>query len=325
MQRRQQPSDERIGKHVAAPAPRHLVVQDRKRGQPATEHNRVRVEQIDDARESAGQTFDIALDCRSAVGLAGAGARRDFRRGQSGPAAMPVPTMTQMIGGETGAGQKRLDTAAPSAIAWRSRQFLGARRRERVVAPFAGDRVGADQQAAADDDAAADAGAKNRAEHGVEPGRRAVDCLGQGKAICVVRKAYLALERGLDIAGQVSADQPGRVGILDPPGSRDDRSRNTDADRGAGSDLVFKRRDETGDCRDGGVVIARGRGDATRSGNGACRVDRGGGDLGAAKVDANAEAGLRERSVSRSCHCSLLFPFRPTAGSSVTASMLTGC
>ncbi len=157
--------------------------------------------------------------------------------------------MTPVIGGEPGTGQKRLDTAASPAIAGRARQFVGVRRRQRVVAPFAGDRVGADQQAAADDDAAADPGAENRAEYGVEPGRRAVDRLGQGKAVRVVREANLALQCGLDIAGQLAADQPRRVGVLDLAGRGDDRSWNTDPDRGAGCDLVFERRDETGDRR----------------------------------------------------------------------------
>ena len=63
------------------------------------------------------------------------------------------------------------------------------------------------------------------------------------------------------------------LAFLTSPVRGDDRSRNADPDRGAGSDLVFERRDETGDCRDGRGVIARGRGHAARGGD-SCRLRR---------------------------------------------------
>ena len=61
-------------------------------------------------------------------------------------------------------GTQSLHNAAPAAIAGGPRQFVGPRRRQRIVAPFAGDRIGADQDPAINSDAAADPGAQDDAK-----------------------------------------------------------------------------------------------------------------------------------------------------------------
>jgi len=121
-------------------------------------------------------------------------------------------------------------------------------------------------------------------------GRRAVDRLGQGKAVGVVGKADRAAERGLDIAAERPAIEPGRIGILDQPGFGDDRPGNADPYRGRtgqgrDADLILERGDEAGNPPDGAVVVAGGRGDSPAGMDSAARVDGRRFDLGAAEID----------------------------------------
>ena len=103
-------------------------------------------------------------------------------------------------------------------------------RRQAVVAPFAGDGVGAGQQLAVDDDAAADAGAEDHAEHHPGADARAVDGFGQGKAVGIVGDAHLARQQLLQVLPERPADQTGRVGVLDQAAHARFRTGDADAD-----------------------------------------------------------------------------------------------
>ena len=131
------------------------------------------------------------------------------------------------------------------------------------MSPFAGNRIDADEQPAADHDAAAHSGTEDDAEDGAAAGGRAVDRLGQRKAIGVVGEAHRAAERGLDIAAERPAVEPGRIGVLHQSGSGDDRAGNADADRSGRADLALQRGDQPGNRRDRAVIIADRRGDST--------------------------------------------------------------
>src|SRR5882724_696827 len=64
---------------------------------------------------------------------------------------------------QTRAAQPGLDAADAAAVALRPGPFFVARHRERVVAPFTGDRLGAGERPAVDHHAAAHAGAQDYA------------------------------------------------------------------------------------------------------------------------------------------------------------------
>ncbi len=197
--------------------------------------------------------------------------------------------MAALIGDEPRPRQERLDAAGTAAIAGRSRQFVRSRCRHRIVPPFAGNRVGADQQPPADHDAAADPGAENDPEHGAAAGRRSVDRFRQGKAIGVVGKADRAAERGFEIAAERPAVEPGRIGVLHQPGLDDNGPRYAHPDRSARADLALDRRDEADKCGNATVVIADRRGDSPSRPDPALRVDGCRLDLGAAEIDSDAQ------------------------------------
>jgi len=54
------------------------------------------------------------------------------------------------------------------------------------MAPFSGDLVGSRNKLLANDNAAANTRAKNDSEHNMGTYGSAIDCLGKGKAICVI-------------------------------------------------------------------------------------------------------------------------------------------
>ncbi len=117
--------------------------------------------------------------------------------------------MAQVIGRHAGAGQPGLDAAGAPAVARRQGQVVGRGQGQRVVAPFAGDGVGAHQQRAIDHDAAAHPGAEDGREHRARTGARPIGGLGHGQAVGVVGEPQRASEQGLEVVLQRLAVQAG--------------------------------------------------------------------------------------------------------------------
>ena len=167
----------------------------------------------------------------SAVAAQRLAARPRARRSSSlvhGVAAAP-----RVVGREAGPGQKRLDAAAPAAVARRPRPLVVVRPRQRVVSPLAGDRV------RAGDDA--------RRRTTMPPpvpvpritpkttsraGRGAVGRLGHGEAVRVVGEPHRPRRAARSRScSKRPAVQPRRVRVLDEAGRRRDRAGHADADR----------------------------------------------------------------------------------------------
>ncbi len=121
------------------------------------------------------------------------------------------------------------------------------------------------------------------------PAARAVQRLGQGQAVGVVRHADLAAQRGFEIVLERPAVEPGRIGIADKAGARAERAGHAEADS-AGTDLALHRHDQIAHRQHGAVIAAR-IGDSLAQEERPRTVECGDLDLGAAKVD--AEPGLR--------------------------------
>ena len=83
-----------------------------------------------------------------------------------------LSSLPAMIRGDARTRHKRLDAAGSSAIARRQRPIVFRPARQVVVSPFARDRVGADERAPVNHDAAADTGADEHAgaDAGADPG-----------------------------------------------------------------------------------------------------------------------------------------------------------
>src|SRR5436305_15310157 len=102
---------------------------------------------------------------------------------------------------------------------------------KRRVAPFGSNAVAPVERAAIDHDAAADAGAENRAEHDARAARRAVDRLGEREAVGVVREAYLAPQASFEVALERLAVVGRVVRVADDAGLRRNHARHADTDR----------------------------------------------------------------------------------------------
>src|SRR4029079_5020789 len=120
-----------------------------------------------------------------------------------------------------------------AAIAGPARPFVVARPGQGIVPPFAGNAGAAPDHLLIDDEAAADPGAEDDAEHNQLAGRRAVDSLGQGEAVGVVLHADRAAERGLEVALEGLTVEDGAVRVLQNIGLGRQRARRGDADRAA--------------------------------------------------------------------------------------------
>jgi hypothetical protein len=145
------------------------------------------------------------------------------------------------------------------------------------------------QDMAADDDAAADAGAENHSKDdlGMAPG--AVAGFGKREAVGIVGQPQLAPQERLEVAAQRLADQAGRVGVLDPPVGQRLRPGNADADRPAPAELILERGDQRGDRPQGCGIVSLRRRDTAAQQLAPVASEGDGLDLRAAEVDADAQ------------------------------------
>ena len=163
--------------------------------------------------------------------------------------------------------------------------------RQRIVTPLAGHRVGAVDDTAVDDDAAAATRADDHAEHTGRTGTRAVRRFRQRKTICIVRQPHFAPEHALEVDFHRLLIEASGVGIAHQAGGRRQRPWRADADGGWLAEFTFRIADQSGDQRQRGRVILRGRGLSPAQQLPARVVERGDLGFGAAKVDAYFHGG----------------------------------
>ena len=152
--RRQQASDDLIREDVPAPQQRDPLVERRYAGKPASQHDRIGIDEVDHRSQSARQPVQIAPESGATFGITTDGKGGDLEWAQA------LPAMAAMIRRERWPGKKSLDTARPAAIARRARDLTRGRPGQRVVAPFSGNGVGSEEDPSAVRDPPSDPGAE---------------------------------------------------------------------------------------------------------------------------------------------------------------------
>ena len=277
-----------IRKDVLPAQGRNPLVQRRYAGKAAPQHDRIGIDQVDHRSQPAGEPVHVAIEGRATLRVSTLGKISDLERAQA------MPGITMMIRRESRPRKKGLDTARAPAIARRSRALVRRRPGQWVVAPFSGDRVGADEDPPCQGDAPSDPGAENDAEDRLHPCRSAVGCFRQSKAIGVVGQPNWPPECGLKISLQRAADQPRGVGVLYQSGDRRNRPRYADPNGRRFADLQFDHLDESGDHFYRCAIISRGRRNAPADANSAETVNGSRFDLSAAKIYADAKSGCHQ-------------------------------
>ena len=231
----------------------------------------------------------VALQRGLAGGIAGAGGGGDLLRAERrrrqrlrwvAPGADKV-----VFARQAGAAEQRFDAAGLAAIAVEARILARHRPRQRVVAPFAGQPVGAAEHAAVHRDAGAHAGAQDRGEYHRRAGAGAVGGFGQGQTVGVVGHPHRLAQHRFEVGLQRAPVQTHRVRVLDPP-RRGQAAGCAQADAARPGGDVARRRHQRVDGLQGGRVVA-GRGRAALAPQlAALRRQQHRLDLAAAQVDA---------------------------------------
>ena len=157
-------------------------------------------------------------------------------------------------------GEKGLDAALLAAIALRAGKFVRLRPGQRVVAPLAGDAVGAGEDVTVDHNARAYPRADDHAEHDRCPCRRAIGRFGKRKAVGVVADLHLALQHRFEVLQDGLAVEHDRVGILQASSCAGERAGRADTDGAALPQFRFGIAHQLGDGLQGVVVIFLGGG-----------------------------------------------------------------
>ena len=265
---------------MARPQLWHALVKPRDVGEPATKHDDVRVDDVDEVTQRSGKTFFVLVQRALAVRVARSGAGDNFRRVEDNTGAF------LMVARQARAGQVSFDAALAAAIALGQRLVCRLRERQRIVSPFAADGIGTGQQPAVHDDATADAGTENNSEYDRRAPPGSIDGFRQGKAIGVVGQSYLAVEQRLQIALQgLTVESPG-VGIAQQADSRK-RAGCTDANTCGRLQLTFDRMHQIDHRAQRGAVIVLRRRDAAANQLSSCRIHGKDFDFRAAEIDAD--------------------------------------
>ena len=195
----------------------------RRVGEAAAQDDDLRVDDIANGRQSAGQPVHVKslafpggtiLALQDVAWFAGSAMAGRMLCRQSGPR------------------QPGLDTARLAAPAGLAGRFLRRGPGQGVMAPFPGNVLGTAQERAIDHDTAAHAGAQNHAEHDRFAGPGTIARLGQGKTVGVIGHADFAIEPGFKISLEGLTVQPERVGIAHRPRRRTDRAGMAKPDPG---------------------------------------------------------------------------------------------
>src|SRR5688572_15120985 len=116
--------------------------------------------------------------------------------------------MLGVVALERGAGEPGFDTAALATVAGRTGPLVGPEPGKRIVPPFAGDEVRAQQDLASGDDPTSDSRAEDDAEYDARAHSRAVGGLGEREAVRVVHEAHRAVEPLLEIVSKRPTVEP---------------------------------------------------------------------------------------------------------------------
>ena len=271
-----------LGEDVALPQLGHALVELGHARETAAQHDGVRVEDVDDPGQRARQPVAIELHVLGGLGIAGERRLGDVGGAQAAAGALLELTL------QAGPAQPGLDAAGAAAVAARAGPLVVARQGQRIVAPFAGDRLRAGERPAVDHHAAAHAGAQDDAEHDAAAGGRAIARFGNGKAVGVVGQAHLAAQPALEVGLERPAVQARRVGVLHQAGGRRDRAGMGDADRAARARLALELGDQIDDRLDVFLVGAGRRRHAQALAFDAAFVEHQALDFGTAEIDADS-------------------------------------
>src|SRR5437762_11725030 len=167
-----------------------------------------------------------------------------------------------MIALDPRAGEKCFDAPAMAGKTARPGTLVVLRPRQRIVPPFAGDRIRTRENMTADNDASAHAGAENDAEDDLRAGTGPVGRLRQREAVGVVRDRHFPPEQCLEIGFDRLAVETDRVGAAQQTGPARDRAGCADADSTPPTELGFRLAHESRDRRESLAVLSPGRRDA---------------------------------------------------------------
>lgn len=283
MDRREEGGADAIREDVGRPQPRNPVVKRRNFRQASSEHDYIRIKQIYHRSKAASEPVHVTIERSGADRIPGCGSRGDFRCAQC------LMAVTVMVLRQRRPRKKRLETTAAAAPAGRPRNLAGVRPWQRIVAPFSGDGMCADQKLSSDRYPASYARPKNDAEHRLRRCSSAVRRLGQRKTVCVIGESRRPAKCGFDVVLQRAPDQPSRVRVLDKASCRGKRAGYTDTDARADPDFPLYGPDQGDDCSDRRAVILRWRDNTVPKADRSASINRSSLDLGAADIDADAK------------------------------------
>ena len=147
-----------IGKHIVAPQRRHRVVKPADLRQSPAQHNRLRIQYVDNAGQGAGQTSFVTLQGRLGNRITGHRRSSDYRD------TIGFTTVQPVITHQPGTGQPGFDTTMLSTIAGRSRQLAITGPGQRIMTPLTGNAIRTTEQLATNHDTATHASPENHAK-----------------------------------------------------------------------------------------------------------------------------------------------------------------
>ena len=252
-------------------------------GDPAAQNHRIRIQNRNQASQTAAEIIQKLFEGRTALGISLPVALGDLLKGEP-PAGVLEKGLCHTAAADFG-----FHAAPVATVTARPFRIHGE------VAPLSGDEMLSAVDFSPDADATPAAGAYNNAEHQMIALAGTLPGLGQGKAVGVVFHGNGPAQVLLQILLERMADESGRIGVLHPPALDIDGAGDADAD-GAGCPMGHfaqarfdQRVDPVADSGVlGGAVRIAWRGRAFPSQADALGIQQNGFDFGAAQVDAQA-------------------------------------
>src|SRR5262249_19562519 len=181
------------GQHVGRGQVREHLVKVVQLGEATAQHDHVRIEDVDNMRQTASEAARVARERSLRMGVSTTRSR-SHRLSINALSRRPG-----VIGCQTWTGNPRLDAAGAPAPAEGTGVLVDVRPRYRVVAPLAADSPRTIDEDPLTHKSATAAGAEYDAEHTPLTGPGAVHRLGKGKAVGVIGQPHWTAQVCLEV------------------------------------------------------------------------------------------------------------------------------
>src|SRR5260370_11802149 len=271
-----------LAENVLLQAGRNILVEPWNLRSASAHYNYIRIEKIDDLRQTAREPVFESIERGERGSFACAASSDNLGTLEKGA------SRTLIIRFQARSGYPRFDAAVPPAITRGTGKLFRLHPRQCVVPPFARNSIPTAVHAAIDRNSSAASSAQNDRKNDVLARTRAVGRFRNRQAVGVIRASHFAPQRPAQVLVERFPVPPCGVGVFHQTGPRGNGTGDAQAHRRAAAKLFLDSFNTFNYGADRAFIVEARRGDAVTVQFPSVSLDRDQFDLSASKIDSDS-------------------------------------